>query len=160
MSRFRGRRLVWSALAILVVSGGTFLLTKEFLPKLFKNDLPEDAWMLDPGEWPTTVDEAVAMLLADISEEDKEFVRSTPEEEIIPRFHHGWGTAIRNEFGLWRGNKALLRSCCGENKYPTDPTTVAVRGVWEALQGPVGEENIHPDDASTVIIYAVWASLQ
>jgi hypothetical protein len=57
-------------------------------------------------------------------------VRGTPRGDLI-RFHHGWGTGIRNAFGLWGGNRALLDSCGGG----------------------------HPDDASMVIIEAVWKHL-
>jgi hypothetical protein len=61
---------------------------------------------------PTTLDEAVAHLVSVLSEEDKATVRDTPEDDLI-RFHHGWGTGIRNGFGLWGGNPELLASCGG-----------------------------------------------
>ncbi len=41
---------------------------------------------------------------------------------------------IRNAYGLWAGNKALLESC--------------------------GSANIHPDECSMTIIEAVWDRLQ
>lgn len=53
---------------------------------------------------------------------------SHPERDLI-NFHFGWGMSIRNELGLWQGNKELLRSC--------------------------GSKKMHPDDASMVIIKAV-----
>jgi hypothetical protein len=82
-------------------------------------------------DWPATIEEAVDRLLPSISDEDKAIVRDTAEEDLI-RFHHGWGTGIRNAFGLWRGNRALLASTGAS----------------------------HPDDASMKIICAVWARLQ
>jgi hypothetical protein len=81
--------------------------------------------------WPKTVDEAVARILSTLSEEDRRHVKETPKEKLI-RFHHGWGMSIRNSFGLWRGNAALLA---------------------DAKKG-------HPDGASMVIIEAVWSRLQ
>ena len=66
-----------------------------------------------------------------MSAEDKEFVRNTKKGDLI-KFHHGWGTGIRNEFGLWGLNNVLLED--------------------------TGER--HPDDASMVIIEAVWKELQ
>lgn len=160
MTRFRNRRWVWVVLTFLIISGSAFLLYKEILLIIFYYNSYESTRLLGPGEWPTTVDEAVAMLLDEMSEEDKEIVRSTPEEEIIVRFHHGLGTWIRNRFGLWRDNKALLQSCGKRNKFPNDPALVATRAVWESIAGPIAGENIHPDEASTVIIYAFWESLQ
>lgn len=82
-------------------------------------------------ELPKTVEEAVDRILAGMDDENKTRVRQTPREKLI-LFHHGWGTGIRNSFGLWGGNAALLESC--------------------------GEK--HPDSASMVIINAVWARLQ
>jgi hypothetical protein len=81
--------------------------------------------------WPKTVDEAVTRILSTMPEKDKKTVRDTPKGDLI-LFHHGWGTGIRNSFGLWRGNHALMEDCKAK----------------------------HPDDASMVIIEAVWARLQ
>jgi len=61
-------------------------------------------------------------------DKDKEIIKNAPKEDLI-RFHHAWGTGMRNEFGLWGGNKELLASC--------------------------GSTDMHPDDASMVIIEAV-----
>lgn len=52
--------------------------------------------------WPATVDEAAEMIIEGMSEEDRAVVRSTKRGELI-RFHHGWGTGIRNDLGLWQG---------------------------------------------------------
>lgn len=86
---------------------------------------------LGPDEWPKTLDEAVARLLSVLSEESKQVVRETSEADLI-RFHFSWGQGIRNDFGLWRGNRELLASC----------------------------GHVHPDDASMVIIKAVWKRLR
>lgn len=80
--------------------------------------------------WPATVAAAAADILAALTEKDIEKLRETPKDDLI-LFHHGWGTGIRNQYGLWKGNTALLRDACG------------------------GEE-CHPDDASMVIVEAVW----
>ena len=60
--------------------------------------------------WPRTVPEAVARILASFSEDDKATLRATPEGGTW-RYHFEWGMGIRNDFGLWRGNRALLASC-------------------------------------------------
>lgn len=81
--------------------------------------------------WPKTVNEAVTRILSTMPEKDRKIVRDTAEDDLI-QFHHNWGTGIRNSFGLWRGNKALMEDCKCD----------------------------HPDDASMVIIFAVWKRLQ
>jgi len=82
-------------------------------------------------QWPKTVKEAVAQILSKMSAKDKEIVRNTKKKDLI-KFHHGWGTGIRNDMGLWQGNRDLLKDT----------------------------KAIHPDDASMVIIEAVWKELQ
>jgi hypothetical protein len=93
----------------------------------------EEEEPLGPDKWPTTVEATVADLLSALSEESKKTIRETKKDDLI-MFHHGWGTGIRNHYGLWRGNDKLIESACGKP--------------------------CHPDDASMVIIEAVWASLQ
>lgn len=83
--------------------------------------------------WPKSVDEAVTKIVGGLSEHDRRRVVSTEKEDLI-LFHHGWGTGIRNSFGLWSGNLELLRSC--------------------------GSQSMHPDEASMVIIEAVWKKLR
>jgi hypothetical protein len=82
---------------------------------------------------PRTVDEAVDEIISGLSEDDKALVRGTARDDLI-RFHHGWGTGIRNGLGLWGDNTELLASC--------------------------GSPRMHADTASMVIIKAVWARLQ
>lgn len=81
--------------------------------------------------WPKTVDEAVTRIVTALPEKDRKIIRETARKDLI-RFHHGWGTGIRNDFGLWRGNDALMKDCKAQ----------------------------HPDEASSVIIDAVWVRLQ
>ena len=77
----------------------------------------------------TTITEVVADIIEKMSAADKATVANTPEADLI-QFHHGWGTAIRKDYNLWR-NPALVTA--------------------------TGEE--HPDAASNVIIQAVWQAL-
>lgn len=86
----------------------------------------------EPVTYPNNINQAVVEILKGMSDEDKEKIKATPRNKLI-RFHHGWGTGIRNSFGLWKGNNELIISSCG---YPC-----------------------HPDDASMKIIEAVWLKL-
>jgi hypothetical protein len=69
-----------------------------------------------------------------MSDLDKSLVENTSEDKL-DIFHQSWGTAIRNELGLWSSNDELL----------------------ESLGFPAA---FHPDSASQVIIEAVWRRLK
>ncbi|MBO3703056.1 MAG: hypothetical protein J5W83_11035 [Candidatus Accumulibacter sp.] len=86
---------------------------------------------MNQKQWPTTIDEAVGVVIASLSDEEKATIGAMAESELIG-LHMGLGAWIRNNFGLWSGNRQLLES--------------------------TGEPNA--DDASMVIIVAVWRRLR
>ena len=88
---------------------------------------------MGPDKWPITVKATVADLLSALSAENKETVRKTKKDDLI-MFHHGWGTGIRNHYGLWRGNSALIEDACGKRCHPDDASMVIIEAVWKALQ--------------------------
>lgn len=88
---------------------------------------------LEADTWPTSVSATVEDLLDRMSDEEKRTVRQTKEEDLI-QFHHGWGTGIRNHYGLWRGNTALIEDACGKGCHPDDASMVIIEAVWRALQ--------------------------
>jgi len=99
---------------------------------LFGEDLRWERKLSDEAsQWPQTLDEAVQALLARLTEAQRQSIRDR-EWGGLYRLHHGLGADIRNTFGLWRGNQALLDSC----------------GAFE------------PDDASMEIIRALWTRLR
>ena len=59
-------------------------------------------------------------------------------EEELSLLHINLGEYIRNEFGLWSGNKDLMVSCCKI----------------------VNMDKIHEDTASTIIIRELWENLR
>jgi len=83
------------------------------------------------ASWPSTLDQAVARIIEGMDDTDKKLLRDTKKEDLI-LVHHGWGTGIRNEFGLWRGNTNLLSDCHAE--HPDDASMVVIKAVWERLQ--------------------------
>ncbi len=87
----------------------------------------------DRATWPTSVEVAVQRLLTTLDERNLARARTCPEEDFV-LLYFALGQKVRNAFGLWEGNKDLLRSC--------------------------GSENTHPDVASGVIIYALWQRLR
>lgn len=52
---------------------------------------------------PTTLDEAIDVLYSNL---DKKALKEFKEYGYVG-FHHGFGTAIRNEWGLWKKGSAL-----------------------------------------------------
>ena len=95
--------------------------------------LAQDEPELGPDNWPTTVQATVADILGALSAEDKATLRKTKKDDLI-MFHHGWGTGIRNHYGLWRGNDKLIESACGEGCHPDGASMVIIEAVWSALQ--------------------------
>jgi hypothetical protein len=83
------------------------------------------------SDWPRTVDEAATLLLAGMSDADKERFKAERKDELI-KFHHGWGTGIRNRFGLWGGNDALMADCHAQ--HPDAASMVIFEAVWQRLQ--------------------------
>jgi hypothetical protein len=72
------------------------------------------------------------------------------KQELI-RFHHGWGQAIRNGLGMWRGNTALVKSCSERRQgddfeFPDNASMALIEDVWEHLQKeePVREQPNKP----------------
>jgi hypothetical protein len=85
----------------------------------------------DAESLPSSVAEASSRIIRDMSEEDKVMFVRMAERELI-QFHFGLGMGIRNSFGLWGKNDALL-SDCGEDIHPDDCSHVIIKRVWSEL---------------------------
>ena len=90
---------------------------------------------MNAKKWPTTVDEAVGVVLATLSENEKHQLSGMSQADLIT-LHFSLGAWIRNSFGLWQDNQALIQTLA--QHYP----------------------DLHPDDASMVIIDGVWQRLR
>ena len=81
-------------------------------------------------QWPRTLEEAVRISILIMTDKEKEMLRTTAEEDLV-LFHYNWAMNMRNEFGLWDGNKELLESCGASD---ADGASMAIiKAVWEAL---------------------------
>ena len=81
---------------------------------------------------PKTVAQAVDFIIARLDPEDIDnFLKHAKKKSDVIMFHHGFGTWVRNELGLWSGNDELLKAT----------------------------KRFHPDDASSVILEALWVKL-
>jgi hypothetical protein len=95
------------------------------------------AW---PYEKPTTVSEAVAVLLS-MTDHMTPVQLAELKAAGVDSLHHSVGREIRNEFGLWTGNQALLHDCTRLNA-----------GRRTALSMPPFPGEMHADDASALIL--------
>ena len=82
---------------------------------------------------PRTVDEAVERVLAKLSDSEKESI-SIMDEGELHQLHFSLGIWIRNNFGLWQGNKELLRSCGSEDMHEDDASAIIIKAVWKRLK--------------------------
>ena len=82
-------------------------------------------------QWPATIDEAVGVVIAALSDEDKATISATAESELIG-LHMGLGAWIRNNLGLWQDNRPLLE--CTDAPNADDASMVIVEAVWRRLR--------------------------
>jgi len=93
------------------------------------------------GEWdrkfdeappvPKTKAEAIATLRKIMEPESLDQIRSMKKDELIG-LHFGFGTGIRNAFGLWSRDSALLKDLGGG--HPDDACMRLIEAFWEDLQ--------------------------
>ena len=83
-------------------------------------------------DWPGTINESVLVIISELSEADKSRIKNFKQERLI-EFHHGFGTGIRNDFGLWKGNNALIESACGKPCHPDTASMAIIDAVWRKL---------------------------
>jgi endonuclease YncB( thermonuclease family) len=93
--------------------------------------LAEGSTPMKQKQWPATIDEAVGVVIATLSDEDKATISAMAESELIG-LHMGLGAWIRNNLGLWKGNRPLLESTGEPNA--DDASMVIVEAVWERLR--------------------------
>ena len=88
-------------------------------------------------DWPATVEDAAERLIAALDAKARHEIHQASEEDLIT-FHLGLGAAIRNTFGLWGGNAALLQSSgCAD----ADGCSMKIiEAAWRKLQ-EAGEAN-------------------
>ena len=88
---------------------------------------------LAPRPLPQSLQEAVDRITEKLDTKARETLLNAKRDDLI-RFHHGWGTGIRNSMCLWGGNESLLRSACGgELCHPDDASMKIMESVWDRL---------------------------
>lgn len=85
---------------------------------------------------PNTLDEAVDQILTLMTQEQKDAYAREPADRAGAAQHHGLGTAIRNDWGLWFGEtpiSAFLKA--NRIVHGDDQSAVIFRAVWNRLNG-------------------------
>jgi hypothetical protein len=87
--------------------------------------------------WPVTCDDAAARAIEKMGPEGVQRLRSLAKDQLI-ELHFGLGLNIRNSFGLWDGNQALLDSCAratGSTPEPDSASMTIITRAWEIVHG-------------------------
>jgi hypothetical protein len=83
---------------------------------------------------PTDLESCVSFLLATMPKEELVKVKGEKKHELF-RYHHGFGTYLRNFFMMW-DSPLLVKKLCE------------------------GQVEVHPDQASSAILEALWEKAQ
>ena len=103
----------------------------------FKSAKPKQVATAVSSEPPTTIDEAIDRLTAELSLRDKAAI-SKMTQDNLDTLQESLGVYIWNEFGFWSGNQALLDSC--QNYAPEQllsrdrAVKVIIRELWKTLR--------------------------
>jgi hypothetical protein len=79
---------------------------------------------------PKTIKESVNVLISRMNTREKIYFGNRSKEDLI-NLHHSLGRFIRNIFGLWYNNNALLKDC--NKKHPDDASMVIIEHLWDKL---------------------------
>lgn len=89
--------------------------------------------------WPRTVEEAVVVLKTKwLSQEDIEWIRNNPKDDVTAQLHLPFGTSVRNQFGLWGQNTELLQSC--GNDHAEACSGIIFDALWESIRAETPKE--------------------
>ena len=89
------------------------------------------------SDLPSTIEEAVRILLDDLRLLDRTRLGSMTTEELN-WVNKAVGLQITRDFRLWSGNELLLHECLeampDAGKEDADPSMVIINGMWKKLQ--------------------------
>ena len=82
-------------------------------------------------QWPLTIDEAVGVVIATLSDDERASIAALARDQLTG-LHFGLGLWIRNNLGLWKGNRPLLE--CTDAPNADDASMVIVEAVRRRLR--------------------------
>ena len=121
----RRDRVFWMVFFPAAVMTAPFLALEEWLERLRR---------------PKTVDQAVDRLLDNLDRQSVQRLRDMNEDDLA-LLHFDLGMGIRNSFGLWTGNKQLLRDCGNDNAHIASGIILA-RLLERVRRGQIGQEGM------------------
>ncbi|HXP44950.1 MAG TPA: DUF6794 domain-containing protein [Candidatus Acidoferrales bacterium] len=108
---------------------------------------------------PRTVDEAVQVLKTKwLQPKDRDWILRNTKDEVRNRLYMGFGTGVRNEFGL-RGDNQRLHDSCG-TKDPEGCSVVILDRLWESVREDADPALVHQLDCQFQLAYAIHVSLK
>jgi Domain of unknown function (DUF6794) len=108
---------------------------------------------------PKTVDEAVQVLKTKwLRPEDRDWILRNTKDEVWGRLYMGFGTGVRNQFGLWGDNQPLHDSC--GTKDPEGCSSVILNRLWESVRGDADPGLVHQLDCQFQLTQAIHVSLK
>jgi hypothetical protein len=111
------------------------------------------------AEKPKTVDEAVQVLKTKwLHPEDRDWILRNTKDEVWARLYMGFGTGVRNQFGLWGDNQPLHDSC--GTKDPEGCSSVILNRLWESVRGDADPALVHQLDCQFQLAQAIHVSLK
>ncbi|WP_442887585.1 DUF6794 domain-containing protein [Congregicoccus parvus] len=113
------------------VAPGSLVLTEDDRTYEFVHSPEWDDRFAAAPPIPKTKEEAIQTLLRLYPEEGRQEFADSREEDLIG-YHHGFGTTIRNAFGLWESKSPLRRDLGGG--HPDNASMVLIRAFWQRLQ--------------------------
>src|SRR5258707_9304782 len=108
---------------------------------------------------PKTVDEAVQVLKTKwLQPKDRDWVLRNTKEDVWATLYMGFGTGVRNQFGLWGDNQPLHDSC--GTKDPEGCSSVILNRLWESVRGDADPALVHQLDCQFQLAQAIHVSLK
>jgi len=111
------------------------------------------------ADQPKTVEEAVQVLKTKwLQPKDREWILRNSKDDVLNRLYMGFGTGMRNQFGLWGNNQALRDSCGTQN--PEVCSVVIVNRLWESVRSDADPELVSQLECQFQLAQAIHVSLK
>ena len=108
---------------------------------------------------PKTVEEAVRILKTKwLQPKDRDWILRNPKDEVGSRLYMGFGTGVRNQFGLWGDNQPLHDSCGTKN--PEGCSGVILNRLWESVRGDADPALVHQLDCQFQLARSIHVRLK
>lgn len=108
---------------------------------------------------PRTVNEAVQILKNKwLQPKDRDWILRNSKDEVRARLYMGFGTAVRNDFGLWGDNQPLHDSC--GTKDPEGCSVVILDRLWESVRADADPAVVHQLDCQFRLVRNIHVTLK